>query len=220
MLAKLNALKHGAFSKQSLLPGESAEELQKLKEAVLEDLRPEGIINTKMAEAITACLRDIDRVDNMWGVFFGSHPIARMLRDSNGKVTPELEAHVRKQDEQLRTLAHGAAKIDLEDKAAQREHKEDVKRLANAMEQNLSLLLGISGVGRTAVDRRQEICANLNRLQAQFYKNRDFKRADNVLAKCKNAKSSNPAGKSRGTPISEIVARRKAEEIDEDEDFE
>ncbi len=220
MLSKLNALKHGAFAKQSLLPGESAEELQKLKEEVFEDLHPEGVINRKIAEALTASLRDVERVDNMWGAFFGSHPIARMLRDSKGNVTAELEAYVRAKDEQLKALAQAARKIDQEDKRAQRDYKENVEGLRIAMAQLVSLVLGIPKIGGTAINRRQEMCANINRLQAQFYKNRDFKRADDLLAphRYKNSNSSKSAGKSRGTPISELVARRKVEGID-DESF-
>ncbi len=61
------------------------------KNKSVEDLRPESVINCKIAEALTASFRDLERVDNMWGAFFGSHPIARMLRDSKD-VTAELEA--------------------------------------------------------------------------------------------------------------------------------
>ncbi len=126
---------------------------------------------------------------------------------------------LRTKDEQLKALAQATRKIDQEDKRAQREHKENVERLTIAMEHLVSLVLGIPKVASTAIDRRQEMCANINRLQAQFYKNRDFKRADDFLAthRCKNSNSSNSC-KSKGTPISALVGRRKVEGID-DENF-
>ncbi len=221
MLHKLNALKHGAFSKQWLLPGESAEVLEKLKEAVFDELRPEGVINSTVAEAVVATLRDLGRVDKIWGVFFAVHPIARMLEKSKGEVTAELESYVREQEEKLNALAHAATKIDKQDKRAQQAHKEDVNSLVIAMEKLLSLVLGIQHENNIALARRQELCAMLNRLLGQFYKNRDIRQADDILAaqKASATNGSKPERKPKGIPVAELLARKKTEAFDDDESF-
>ncbi len=53
---KLNALKHGLLAQEVLLPGEDSEVFQELSQWLITDLRPEGAIETTLAERIVAGL--------------------------------------------------------------------------------------------------------------------------------------------------------------------
>ncbi len=60
-----NAIKHGLLSKQVLLPGENAHELEELGRQLKEDLKPIGALETRLVEDIAADFWRLWRIRRM-----------------------------------------------------------------------------------------------------------------------------------------------------------
>jgi len=60
-----NAIKHGLFAKQLLLPGESAEELQSLIQDHLDQFQPQTAMETRIVHAMAATNWRMNRLANM-----------------------------------------------------------------------------------------------------------------------------------------------------------
>ena len=87
-----NALKHGLRAqKHMLLPGESAAEYQRLEAALLEELAPEGALQTVLARRVVAAAWRLERVERIetevfaWNQLGGSgHSLGlALIRDCN-----------------------------------------------------------------------------------------------------------------------------------------
>jgi hypothetical protein len=88
-----NALQHGLRAqKHMLLPGESAAEYQRLEAALLEELAPEGALQTVLARRVVAAAWRLERVERIEGDLFtwnqlggaGRNLGLALIRDCNG----------------------------------------------------------------------------------------------------------------------------------------
>jgi hypothetical protein len=87
-----NALKHGLRAqKHMLLPGESAAEYQRLEAALLEELAPEGALQTVLARRVVAAAWRLERVERIetevfaWNQLGGGRSLGlALIRDCNG----------------------------------------------------------------------------------------------------------------------------------------
>lgn len=55
-LVKFNALKHGLRAEAILLPGESVEEFQELRERLIDDLKPQGALEAYLVDTAAALM--------------------------------------------------------------------------------------------------------------------------------------------------------------------
>lgn len=53
--SRLNSIKHGLTARQVLLAGESQEQYDQLRQAVFEELMPDGVIASQLADALLPC---------------------------------------------------------------------------------------------------------------------------------------------------------------------
>jgi hypothetical protein len=61
---RVNAVSHGFFSKEVLLPGEDSQLLDELRDKCIEELEPEGELETMLVERIIACTWQLKRLIN------------------------------------------------------------------------------------------------------------------------------------------------------------
>jgi hypothetical protein len=87
-----NALKHGLRAqKHIVLPGESAAEYQRLEAALLEELAPDGALQTVLARRVVAAAWRLERAERIeteifaWNQLGGGRSLGRaLIRDCNG----------------------------------------------------------------------------------------------------------------------------------------
>ena len=71
---RLNALKHGLLSQQVLLPGEDADALRELGEALRAELQPVGVLENLLVNRIIALFWKLQRMDRVEaGIFAAEH---------------------------------------------------------------------------------------------------------------------------------------------------
>ena len=77
-----NALKHGLLSKETLMPGESAEELDALRKAMMAQLEPQGAIEEALAERVVSNLWRLRRLLRIESVVLTLDVLWEMKRDA------------------------------------------------------------------------------------------------------------------------------------------